>query len=133
MCSSDLVAEAARAEAGFPVLEAPRLDTLQPTSARWEPTDASGGAPVWHVGYVMDGTEYVQVSQSRASDPAYLAEQTAGGRPEGSIDVMGVPWEKRESSTRRSLVRIDGGVTTIVSGTLPWDRLPTIAASLTAS
>lgn len=123
---------AARSEAGYPVLIPRGLAGLQATSARWEPTNASQGVPVWHVGYVLNGADYVQVSQARLDDPAYIAEQTEGGRPAGRIDVMGASWEKRESSDQRSLVLQRDGVTTIVTGTAPWDVLPTVAASLSA-
>lgn len=121
---------AARAEAGYPVLVPKGFDGLQPTSVRWEPTEASNGVPVWHVGYVLNGEDYLQVSQARLDDLAYVAEQTQGGRPAGSIDVMGTEWERRETAEQRSLVLVRDGVTTIVTGTASWDVLPTVAASL---
>lgn len=124
---------AAAQDAGFAVLAPTAVEGLQATSVRWQPTEASQGVQVWHIGYVLDGETYVQVSQAATADPAYLAEQTAGGRPVGDIQIMGTSWQKRESSKRRSLVLERDGVTTIVSGTASWDRLPTIAAALAAA
>lgn len=123
---------AAATQAGYPILTPAAMEGLQATSVRWEPTEGSQGVSVWHVGYVLDGEEYVQVSQAATADPGYIAEQTDGGRPIGTLDIMGSTWEQRESSTRRSLVLERDGVTTIVSGTTSWDRLPTIAAALSA-
>lgn len=124
---------AARAQADFAVVVPIGVEGLQATSVRWQPTDASGGLPVWHVGYVLDGDAYLQVSQSRAADAQFVAEQTAGGQATGTADIAGVTWEQRETADRRSLVRVDGSVTTIVSGTTDWERLVAVASALSAA
>ena len=106
---------------------------LTATSVRWEGTDGSKGIPVWHIGYVANGDEYLQISQSTAASGEYLAEQTAKGEPAGESSLGGATWMRYEAPDRRSLVKMDGGVTTIVSGTLAWPALETYAASLVAS
>jgi len=115
----------------------PRVPTgisgLQPTSVRWEPTAASGDTPVWHVGYVVDGRDYLQVSQSQVGDSNYLAEQTAGGEPGGNVMVQGAPWTVWTSPERVSLVQQAGGVTTIVSGTVDVSQLEVVARSLSVN
>jgi hypothetical protein len=102
----------------------------RPTSARWEPTAESGSDPVLHIGYVTPSEQYAQVSQSTAHDGPYLAEQTARAVRQGQLDVAGTTWETWGGGDRRSLVRTDGGVTTIVSGSAPWEELAVLAAAL---
>lgn len=120
----------AQMQAPFTPLQPIGQNGLQPTSVRWEPTKASGQVPVWHVGYVVDGREYLQVSQSTSADSQYLAEQTSGGQPEQEVTIQGQAWTLWTSVDRSSLVRQVDGVTTIVGGTVPIERLRSIAASL---
>ena len=117
-------------QAGFPVVDPSTIEGLVPTSVRWEPTAASLGAPVWHVGGVYRDDAYLQVAQAASTEPELILEQTSAGQPIGTIDIDGQAWEQRESTDRRSLVRTDGGVVTIVSGTVPWDELPAVVRQL---
>lgn len=100
------------------------------TSARWEPTAESAREPVLHFGYVTPGEQYAQVTQSIATDPAYLREQTDDGRVTGSRVVAGREWEQRESDRRRSLVGSVDGATVIVTGTAEWAELEALLLSL---
>ena len=102
----------------------------QPTSARWEPTAQSGGVNVLHLGYVTPSGQYAQFSESTASGPRYLDEQTAGGVTSGDQQVGGVTWERRETQDRRSLVRVDAGTVLVVSGSAGWDELSALAGSV---
>jgi len=119
----------ARSSADFAV-EVPVLPELRATSVRWEPTESSQGNLVWHLGYVTPSDEYLQVSQSRAAGEAFLAEQTARGEPGESVTIAGGQWQVFTAPERTSVVRVDDGVTTIVSGTGPLDQVMTIAATL---
>jgi hypothetical protein len=125
--------------ADFPIFVAG--SDFQPTSVRWESTQASQGEYVWHVGYVAPGDEYLQLTQSSAEGPAYLAEQTAQGEPLGDFAELPrvvqqltskgwVPFEGADSQPRRSLVRTNDGSTTIISGTGPWSQIGDAALSL---
>lgn len=119
------------AQADFPISAPSGLPAgWRATSARWEPTPASGDDPVLHMGYVTPADEYAQVSQSRDSSAPYLAEQTAKGIPTGSQDVTGRSWQRWEADGRRSLVLQSAGVTTVVSGSASWDELVALAAAL---
>lgn len=100
------------------------------TSVRWQATDASAGIPVWHVGYLVDGSEYLQIAQSATTEAGFVPEQTAGGRPQGEVSLGDVRWLRFESAGRRSLVGIEDGVTTVVSGTLPWSAIESAAVSV---
>jgi hypothetical protein len=116
--------------ATFPLLTLAVVDGLNATSVRWEPTAASGVDPVWHVGYVSEDEEYFQVSQSATTAEGFISEQTAGGLPAGQTATADGAWQRYETDKRRSLVRIDGPVTTIVSGTGSWDAITKAADSL---
>jgi len=126
----------ARAQAGFPVLAPQGLGPeWRATSARWEPTAAAEPDPAWHLGVVTPSEEYVQLGQSATTDADYLPEQTGRGSPVGAARVGGVEWERYESVDRdgvddRALVRIVGGVTTVVSGSGDWAEIEQFAASL---
>jgi hypothetical protein len=121
----------AESTATFPLTSPVGLsDGWRPTSARFEPTEKSVPDPVLHIGYVTPADAYAQVSQSTNRTSAYSAEQTDSGRPVGSLTVDGSTWEKWERGDRRSLVRSDDAVLTIVSGGATWEELTTLAASL---
>jgi len=129
----------ASSQAGFPVFV---IDTeAQPTSVRWESTEASDGQLVWHVGYVSSDEQYLQLSQSLADSDTYLAEQTVDGlrladyaNLPGTVQELTtdgwVPCENGSIDARRSLVRTNDGSTTIISGTGPWSDLGDAARSL---
>lgn len=118
----------ARAQADYPVLYPAALpDGWRPTSARWQPTEASAPEPAWHVGYVTPGDAYAQVGQSATTSPRYVVEQTAQGR---IVDTTG-EWQRYDNGKdRRSLVAIRSGITIVVSGTAEWDVLIDLADRL---
>ena len=118
------------ATAPFPVVMPSSTTGLTPTSVRLEPTEESRPEVVWHVGFVTDDTQYLQLSQSKATNASYVDEQTASGRVGETVQVGGRGWTRYETPDRRSLVSTAGGVTTIVSGTVAWPRLEAFAASL---
>jgi hypothetical protein len=118
-------------QAEFPVQAPAGLPTAwRATSARWEPTAESATVPVLHLGYVTPTDAYGQVTQSTARSDRYLGEQTAQGEPAGSVDIDGTTWQTYETGDRRSLVRDDGTVLTVVSGSAEWPELTALAASL---
>ena len=124
---------AARAAAPYPVLYPAGLsDGWRPTSARWQATEESAPEPSWHVGFVTPGDAYAQLGQSVTQNPAYVREQTLGGQPVGmkSIGATG-DWQQYDNGDgTRSLMRVDAGVTIIVSGTADWGTLEDLAVRL---
>ncbi len=121
----------ASVRADFPVRQPAGLAAdWRATSARWEPTEKSAPDEVLHLGYVTPAGEYAQVTQSSHSTPAYLAEQTDGGRPVGPAAIAGAEWERWEGPDRRSLVQGADTVVTVVSGGAAWSELEQLAASL---
>ena len=120
----------ARSEAAFPVMVPVGLQGYRPTSARWEPTAASGQVPAWHVGYVTDQTQYVQLSQAATTEPRFIREQTGGATPVGTVMIDGIAWEQQASDGGLALVRIVDGVSTVVTGTVPLAELEGVVRSL---
>ena len=117
----------ARAEADYPILYPAGLDAAwRPTSARWEITPASAPDPAWHVGFVTPDDAYAQLGQSVTEDPSYVADQIGAAEPAGEWEG----WIRYDSIDQRALVRVDSGVTVVVSGTAPWPTLQVLAERL---
>jgi hypothetical protein len=106
----------ASAQAEYPIV-VPDLEGLRPTSVRWEPTEESVDIPVWHVGFVTQDDQYLEVTQSTASDPLFLERETGNGEIAGLVDIDGQQWQYFTAETGNSLVGLEGGVTTIIQGT----------------
>lgn len=124
----------ARAQAGFPVYVAGAgTSEYVPTSVRWEPTEATAPDPVWHIGYVTPEEEYVEISESASASERFIPERTGKGAPLDPVVIDGVTWQRFESEQRRSLVRVEPSLTTVVAGTLDWAGLQSVAAGLSAS
>jgi hypothetical protein len=90
------------------------------------------GAATWHVGLVTASGRFAGIAQSNGSSRWFVYDQTNRGIPNGSVTVDGVSWEKRYRTQRRvhSLVRVENGVTTVVTGTANVDELAELAGSL---
>ncbi len=122
-------AQTAQIVADFPLV-LPRVPAgWQATSARFEPTEESDELPVWFTGWVGPGDQYVAVVQSENDTESFIEEQTLDGLP--AEDAPPTPgWQPLTGNDQRSLVRTAGGVTTIVTGTLPWPELIAFRDSL---
>lgn len=122
--------DGARSQASYDVLGPdPVPDGWRVTSAR---TERSGGGVTWHVGLVTDTEEYAGLEQSDGDRGSLLDAVVQGARPSGSADVAGQSWRRLTGGDPepRGLVRTDGGVTTLVAGSAPWDQLEELAAAL---
>lgn len=117
----------ARAQAEYPVLYPADLDAAwRPTSARWEITPTSEPDPAWHVGFVTPEDAYAQLGQSATDDESYIAGQVGAAEPAGEWQG----WLRYDSPDQRALVRVQEGVTVVVSGTAPWPTLQVLAERL---
>lgn len=117
----------ARVEAGYPVLYPAGLGPdWRPTSARWSVTEDSEPQPAWHVGFVTPAGAYAQVGQSATDDPDYVAQQVGVAEPAGEWNG----WVRYDAPGQRALVRVQDGVTIVVSGTAEWPEIEKAAAGL---
>ncbi len=130
------VAARTAAIADFTVLYPELPEGWRATTARFAPTTASGDDPVWFNGWVTPSEEYAAVIQSLEDDSKFISEQTLGGKitedVPADLNKFVSDWDTyiSDDGTQRSFVRIDDGVTTIVTGTLSWDELASFAGSL---
>ena len=122
----------ASAQADFPVV-VPDIEGLRATSVRWEPTQYSREVPVWHVGYVTSGDEYLEITQSSASNEEFLENELIGIVGEGEKSISNENWLIFDGPDSRALVNVTPGVTTVVSGTVTLPELEAAVSSLTTS
>jgi hypothetical protein len=121
----------ARADAPYHVL-AP-----DPLPAGWVVTRAAydpdvSGAATWHLGLMTATGRYAGVAQSNGPWRLFEMRQSNRGLPHGEISVDGELWRRQYRKERdvRTLVRVSGGVTTVVSGTASYDELEVLLRSL---
>ena len=120
----------ARIEADYPVLYPADLSSgWRPTSARWEVLPDSAPEPTWHVGFVTPDDAYAQIGQSATENPDFVEDQTSRGR----LEPGDGEWQRYVANDTRSLVRVVGGVTSVVSGTAEWSVLQDLADRLSAT
>ena len=117
----------ARIEAGYPVLYPDALSPeWRPTSVRWEITEASMPAPAWHLGFVTPADTYAQIGQSATDNQSYVTSQIGNTEPADAWQG----WQRYVGPDQRALLRVDDGVTVIVSGTAEWPDLEFLASRL---
>jgi hypothetical protein len=103
----------------------------RPTSVRT--TRSTADVLTWHVGYQTPGGQYAAVEQGADAPFAWVRQQVNRAPQQGELTIAGQPWSRwvRSDKTQNSLVHTRGAVTTIVTGTAPFDELALLAASLT--
>ena len=131
----------AREQAPFPVL-APRAvpEDWRATKVGWTPEGRPGlnGDPsprnLWELGFLDSTDTYLELDQGDRQGPDLVADKTREGLPDGQSTVQGAVWERRISSDERtrSLVRATEGLTTIVTGDVPYADLESFAGTLDA-
>jgi hypothetical protein len=96
-------------------------------------TRSTADVITWHAGYQTPGGQYAALEQGQDAPTAWVAQQTNHGEADGTQDVAGRAWQRYAGgrAVQNSLVRTDGAVTTIVTGTASFDELAVLAASLT--
>jgi hypothetical protein len=121
----------ARADAPYHVLAPDSLPAgWLVTRATYDP-DVSGAA-TWHLGLITPSGRYAGVAQSNGPWRLFEMRQSNRGLPHGEISVDGKLWRRQYRKERdvRTLVRMSGGVTTVVSGTASYEELEVLLRSL---
>ncbi|MGL5857352.1 MAG: DUF4245 domain-containing protein [Angustibacter sp.] len=105
--------------------------------AGWRPTSvrtarSSAGVLMWHVGYQTPSGQYAAVQQGIDAPFEWVRAQVNRAPRQGDQPVDGAVWQRwvRTDKVQNSLVRIRDRVTTVVTGTAPFDELALLAASL---
>jgi Protein of unknown function (DUF4245) len=120
----------AREKAPFGVLAPrPAPPGWRATSAQW---NGQGPTVSWHLGFLTPEGEYVGLEQSNAATAGFVRAHTAADQPGSPVSISGQQWQTLSSSggSEHALLRADGGVTTLVTGTAPLKQLREFAASL---
>lgn len=131
-----------RAVAPYPLLGPVGLpSTWVATKAEWattgEPAVNREIAPgnTWQLGMLSPDKVYVWLAQRDAAGPALIAQVSRSGRADGTSTVDGVSWSRWVSSDdrTRTLSRVEGSVTTVVSADLSYAGLEAFVSTLRAS
>lgn len=132
--SSDLIA--ARTGAPYEILAPVGLEGYRATSVRFLEQD---GATVWHLGLVAPSEEYVGIDQTDGRPAGFIDVLTEGAKVVAPpVTIAAEEWTRYDGGgddddeSIRGLVRIDGAVTVLVSGTAGWDELEQLAGALDA-
>ncbi|MGD7732813.1 DUF4245 domain-containing protein [Propionibacteriaceae bacterium G57] len=132
--------QTAKTEAGFPV------QTLVALPAGWRATKATfvkqgeqlpsgnpADAPTLELGFLSDDEMYFAVNQTSSTSSSYRQQVTRDGIKLDPVKVGDVTWDHYQSPNDRthSLVRTEGGVTTLLVSDAGVDRLVQLAGMLT--
>lgn len=127
--------------------EAADYEVLAPAATlRWPATSArvereGDGTVVWRAGYVTPAGQYAGLLQ-RGAFPEQAARarqdwidaETRNGRPEGTVTIGDRQWTRlvgeRDPDERRTLLRVDAGTVTMLTGSASWAELEALAAGL---
>ncbi|MDN3480774.1 DUF4245 domain-containing protein [Arthrobacter sp. APC 3897] len=116
--SVDVKATALQAagDAGYAPL-APNLpDGWSANYARWE-ASGSAGVPVWEVGYLTPGMEFIRLSETSAGNPTWIAQTSGDAKVAGERTAGGQTWELRDSADgKASMVLELNGLTVVLTG-----------------
>lgn len=122
--------KAARDDAQFDVLAPASLPKgWKATTVRYE----SGARGHWHLGVMTDKGEYIGLEESGIGTQRAIESFAPDTKAQGNRTVSGQSWQLRQSKRgETTLVRKDGDITIIVTGTAALDVIEAYAASLAA-
>ncbi|MGL4173216.1 MAG: DUF4245 domain-containing protein [Actinomycetota bacterium] len=105
-------------------------DGWRATSVRT--TRSTADVIMWHVGYQTDSGQYAAVQQAADAPFEWVRQQVNRVPKAGEQVIEGRTWQQwvRPDKVQNSLVRTQGRVTTVLTGTATFDELATLAASL---
>ncbi len=133
------VAVAAAGVASYEVLAPPATFPWPATSARVEPQP--DGTLAWRAGFYTPDEEYAAVlqrgvfpEQAAAAQQEWIEAETRNGVAGGTVTIDGREWTRMEGDPtpdeRRSLVLVEDGTATVVTGSAEWAELEALAATL---
>jgi hypothetical protein len=85
------------------------------------------------VGYVTAGDEYLEITQTSATNEEFLENELTGIFGAGEKLISNENWLVFEGPDSRALVKVTPEVTTVVSGTVTLAEIEAAVNSLTAS
>jgi hypothetical protein len=127
---------AARTTGAFDVaVPVPVPDGWIANSVRYRPSADDPKIATWHLGFYLPEDQYAAIEQTNGTDSNFIKDATATGKPEGEQTVDGVVWKRYNSAStgNKSLVVNQDGIVTVVTGTISYEQLGDLAASLRTS
>ena len=133
------VAQSAAAAAPYEVLAPPVTFPWPATSARVEPQ--ADGTVAWRAGFYTPQEEYAAIlqrgefpEQAVKAQQDWVQTETRDGVAGETVTIGGRQWTRMEGDPtpdeRRSLVLIEDGTATVVTGSATWAELETLAGTL---
>ncbi len=123
-------ASAARGTADFPVLAPASLPKgWKATTARYD----NGVKGQWHLGVLTDQDKYIGLEQSPLGRQRSIEEFAPDTKKSGMLMTAGHDWELRRSQRgETTLVRRDGDMTIVVTGTASLSVIKSYVSTLVA-
>jgi hypothetical protein len=122
----------ARHAAPYPVAAPAGLSgQWRATSVTYDGSDRANAQ--WHLGFIDPENQYVAVEQTNGDPAPFVADKTQQSHAAGTQPVAGTGWTRYDGGRYRALVHRQGSVTTMVTGTAPYDQLERLAAALRTS
>ncbi|WP_309070483.1 DUF4245 domain-containing protein [Arthrobacter sp.] len=111
------IATEAEDAAGYTPVAADLPEGWTSNYARWTGS-ASDGVAFWEVGYLTPEREFIQVTQTNASNPTWLSQRVDRAEPSGQRVIDGVTWELLDSTSGDAFLTTEqDGFTLILNGT----------------
>lgn len=96
-------------------MDTPGVPAARTTPAGWVINGVDYRDGKLRIGFVIDADQYVEFAAG--SGAQWLSDQTAKGKPVGTVDVGGVSWTHlRAPTAQESLTRTVGATTLVVGG-----------------
>ena len=133
------VAASAATAASYAVLAPPVTFPWPATSARLE--TQSDGTVAWRAGFLTPAEEYAAIlqrgqfpEQAAAAQQDWIEAETRNGVAQGTVTIGGREWTRLVGDPtpdeRRSLVLVEEGTATVITGSAAWSELETLAGTL---
>jgi len=124
----------ARSQSSWPILTPTNIPKgFKVTQARFEPESyGQAGTTRWYLGFQTAQGEYVSLWQSDGPTQTIVAAASNGGNCSSTIALAGTKWTTclQTKPLARTLYRLNGKQTIVVSGTVSQQELEDFAASL---
>jgi hypothetical protein len=120
--------KSARPAADFPLLAPPSLP------AGWKATSVRFNPNAWHLGVLTNDGDYIGLEQAKISVDRAVDEFAEGSKTAGRVRIGSQTWERRVGPKDAiTFVRVEGGLTTLVTGDAPRKTVEAYVSSLSAS